>query len=601
MKNTKLRNNEYYSFQEIQDKLYKQSREGLIFNNLIALITKRENILLAYRSIKNNKGSQTKGTNNTTIADIKAMGEEKLVKYIQDRIKNFNPHSVRRKEIRKDNGKIRPLGIPTMEDRILQQCIKQILEPILEAKFYKHSYGFRHNRSTEHAIARAFNLITCAKLHYVVDIDIKAFFDNVNHGKLLKQIWTLGIRDKELIAIISKMLKAEIEGIGKQERGTPQGGILSPLLSGIVLNELDWWIASQWEEINTERTYLWHGDKTRALKKTNLKEMHIVRYADDFKIFCRNAKDAQKAFIATKAWLMERLGLEVSPEKSKVINLRRNYSNFLGFKLKAKTKGNKIVMKSHICDKSKGKIIERIKAKIRDITKNPTTESCNKYNATILGIQNYYKIASNCNMDFSKIGFLVRKSLYNGTRSIRSDTGQKTKTYERLYGNYNFKITYIAKIALFPIAEIKTRPAKPFLPDICQYTEEGRRLIHEKLSVNIINGIEYLLKSPLKTESVEYNDNRISLYSGQRGKCYVTRKPLLLNNMEMHRKIPKSNGGTDGYNNLVLIQSEIEQLINEQKGIILDYLVKKLKIDEKGLKRINELRKLVGNDMIYKE
>jgi retron-type reverse transcriptase len=117
-----------------------------------------------------------------------------------------------------------------------------------------------------------------------VDIDIKGFFDNVNHGKLLKQMWTLGIQDKSLICIISKMLKAEIHGIGIPTKGTPQGGILSPLLSNIVLNELDWWISSQWETFETKYKFSVskrnpndHYSKHRALRRTSsLKEMYIV-------------------------------------------------------------------------------------------------------------------------------------------------------------------------------------------------------------------------------------------------------------------------------------------------------------------------------------
>lgn len=137
-----------------------------------------------------------------------------------------------------------------MEDRLIQQCIYQILEPICEAKFYAHSYGFRPNRSSHHAVSRAMYLINKHKLHYVVNVDIKGFFDNVDHGKLLKQLWTIGIQDKNLLCIISKMLKAEVENIGITYKGTPQGGILSPLLANVVLNELDWWIYSQWEGIN---------------------------------------------------------------------------------------------------------------------------------------------------------------------------------------------------------------------------------------------------------------------------------------------------------------------------------------------------------------
>ena len=132
-----------------------------------------------------------------------------------------------------------------MDDRIIQQCILQVLEPICEAKFHSHSYGFRPNRAASHAIARTTFLMWNSKCHYVVDIDIKGFFDNVNHGKLLKQMWTMGIRDKNLISIIGRILKSKIEGIGIPDKGTPQGGIISPLLSNIVLNELDWWLSDQ--------------------------------------------------------------------------------------------------------------------------------------------------------------------------------------------------------------------------------------------------------------------------------------------------------------------------------------------------------------------
>ncbi len=105
-----------------------------------------------------------------------------------------------------------------MLDRIIQQCFKQILEPIVEAKFYEHSYGFRPLRSTHHAIARTNFLININKLHYCVDIDIKGFFDNINHNKLIKQLWNIGVRDKQVLAIIKKMLKCEIVGEGKAEK-----------------------------------------------------------------------------------------------------------------------------------------------------------------------------------------------------------------------------------------------------------------------------------------------------------------------------------------------------------------------------------------------
>ncbi len=185
------------------------------------------------------------------ISDVEKYSPENLVRKVRNITNNYNPRAVRRKEIPKpyDPSKTRPLGIPCICDRLIQQCILQILEPICEAKFSENSYGFRPNRSCENAVAHFERLMQLSKLHYVVEVDIKGFFDNVNHSKLIKQIWALGIRDKKLIYVIKRILKAPVRLENGTEiipkSGTPQGGILSPLLANIVLNELDQWIESQ--------------------------------------------------------------------------------------------------------------------------------------------------------------------------------------------------------------------------------------------------------------------------------------------------------------------------------------------------------------------
>lgn len=137
---------------------------------------------------------------------------------------------------------------------------------------------------------------------------------------------------KKLLSIISALLKAEIIGEGKPIKGTPQGGILSPLLANIVLNELDWWISNQWETIKTIREYTTHKGARRALmrQRKNLKHCYMVRYADDFKIFCRDYPSALRLYHATQDFIERRLKLEISPEKSKIVNLRKQRSEFLG-------------------------------------------------------------------------------------------------------------------------------------------------------------------------------------------------------------------------------------------------------------------------------
>jgi retron-type reverse transcriptase len=142
--------------------------------------------------MKSNKGSKTPGTDGKTIADIQKQSDEELVMEIRNKLKNYRPKTIRRKLIEKDNGKWRPLGIPCILDRIIQQCFKQVLEPLAEARFYNHSYGFRPLRATNHAMARVQFLVNHSQLHYVVDIDVQGFFDNVNHSLLVKQLWNLG-------------------------------------------------------------------------------------------------------------------------------------------------------------------------------------------------------------------------------------------------------------------------------------------------------------------------------------------------------------------------------------------------------------------------
>ncbi len=188
IKKTKLRNSEYYNMQQVFDNLYAQSLKGKSFTNLIEIIASDENIKLAYRNIKKNTGSTTSGVDGRTIKDISKLSEEKFLLYTKNKFKDYKPKAVKRVEIPKPNGKLRPLGIPAIWDRIVQQCILQVLEPICEAKFYERSNGFRPNRSTENAMAQCYTFMQKQNLHYVVDIDMEAFFDNVNHAKLLKQL-----------------------------------------------------------------------------------------------------------------------------------------------------------------------------------------------------------------------------------------------------------------------------------------------------------------------------------------------------------------------------------------------------------------------------
>jgi RNA-directed DNA polymerase len=442
--------------QDCLDKLYAQSVSGHHFYDLTELMSSKDNIRLAYRNIKRNTSSKTAGTDKLTINDILHLTVEDVIAKVQAMFKCYEPQTVRRVFIPKGKGKTRPLGIPTIWDRIFQQCILQILEPICEAKFHKHSYGFRPNRSTHHTKARFEFLINQAGFHHCVDVDIKGFFDNVNHSKLLKQMWSLCIRDKSLLSIISRLLRAEIDGEGIPTKGTPQGGILSPLLSNIVLNELDWWISDQWETFESRYSYSTNGSKYQHLKKTALKECFIVRYADDFKVMCRTRSQAIKMNYALKDFLRKRLHLETSEEKSKVINLKKNSSEFLGFSIKAVRKGKTrfgYVARSDKSKKAKANAFQKIKEGIKVVKEKPCIQTVRNFNTVVMGIQNYYSVATQITINLNELNAHLRKTLYNQLKNIRTEASfhDMTKTLQKRYKGYKAKLFKIQQMVFVTI------------------------------------------------------------------------------------------------------------------------------------------------------
>ncbi|OLS02020.1 group II intron reverse transcriptase/maturase [Tissierella creatinophila] len=593
MKRKVLRNNEYYGQQETLDELYKNSKEGRYFNKLYELIIDEDNIMKAYRNIKKNTGSKTKGVNGHTIKYLEKMSKDKLINIVRQRLKNYKPNPVRRAFIPKVNGKQRPLGIPTIEDRLIQRCILQILEPICEGKFHNSSFGFRPNRSTHHAIARCQHLINHSKNHFVVDVDIKGFFDNVNHGKLLKQLWTIGIRDKKVISIISKMLKAEIVGEGSPTKGVPQGGILSPLLGNIVLNELDWWISNQWETKSTNHDYTHPSSKIKALKSTKLKPCYIVRYADDFKIFTNSRTNAKKLFMATKFWLKDRLSLEISDEKSKITNLRKNGSDFLGIRIRAVKKGTAqlgYVSQSKIDPKRKFKIVEVYKSKLKDLKSSPSMDKAKRLNGFTLGIHNYYKVATDVSQDFNDIMHLIYGK-YKGLkkRNIIVAKGTRNEVFKSFYKGYKGSLDRCCNITLYPISYMHFKKPTQIHPEFTPYTEIGRKRIHNKLTIITPIELERLRNGNFGKRSIEYVDNRISRFVGQNGKCFITGMRLETEEVHCHHKIPVKYGGNDAYDNLIIVHKDIHKLIHSINNSKI--LQSSIYWTVKSKQKFNQLRK----------
>ncbi|HJC23197.1 MAG TPA: group II intron reverse transcriptase/maturase [Candidatus Eisenbergiella merdavium] len=616
-----LRHAEYYRMQETFDELYARSENGGEFTNLMDMILSRENILLAYRNIKANAGSNTPGTDKITITDIGKLTPEEVIEKVRYIVSGseygYRPKPVRRKDIPKPNGKTRPLGIPCMWDRLVQQCIKQVLEPICEAKFSENSYGFRPNRCVEHAIAATYKHLQRSDLHWVIEFDVEGFFDNVNHSKLIRQMWAMGIHDKHLIYVIRQILKAPIRmpdgSMVVPDRGTPQGGILSPLLANIVLNELDHWIDSQWQENPVTDKYKQRTNKNgtpnkghgyRAMKKTKLKEMYIVRYADDFRIFCRTKDEAERTMYAVTKWLYERLKLNISKEKTKIVNTKSKAMEFLGFKIRLRKKEQKYVVKSHICDKALNRTVEQLVEQAKKIAKPSENKTVRDeivlFNSKVMGKQNYYQIATEISQDYGYVNRRVMTVLKNRLKEnvkgrLRKKGRPLTQAEKDRYGK-SAMLRYEAnsKEPIYPIGYVQCKNPMNKKRRINSYTKEGRNGLHDNLQLNQ-NLLTGLMRSRSYGRSAEYMDNRISLFSMQSGKCAVTGiKFQTVEEIHCHHKTPRSNGGTDKFENLVLVLEGIHRLIHVVDNEIISKYLELYKLTKEQTEKLNKYREMTG-------
>lgn len=583
------------------DQLYANSKNGDNAKRIYSDIVSEPNLLMAIHNIKTNDGANTPGHDGRTITWYLNQPTDQILRQLKNRLENYKPGAIIRVYIDKNDGNKRPLGVPTIEDRILQQAIKQILEPWCEARFHPHSYGFRPLRSAHHALSRVVTLVNVAKMYYTVDIDLKGFFDNVSHNKLNKALWNIGIRDKKVLSIINKMLKSEIVGEGVMDKGVPQGGVLSPLLSNIILNQLDWWVSTQWEDLPVKDKRYVHR------KRTNLKSGYIVRYADDFKIMCRSYEHAIRWYHAVSKWLHEYLDLPINEEKSSVTNLKRKATEFLGFSIKAVKKGTSrygYVAETHITDKNKKRIQEELRMAIKRIQSNSFNNKTSvQYNIKVMGIKRYFQYATHVYLDLDEIAQSTFRTMKVKLRDRRELVAFKTLDhgYKKHHPGIraNTKVSIVAGTPLHIIQAVHHKNPMNFTQSQTLYTKQGRKLLNEKLTTLPIEWIRELVnKSNYTKATIEFINNRISHYIADDGKCYVTGRILTPSELHCHHKTPKKLGGGDEYRNLCLVHKTIHKLIHGTTHELITQWLAEMRISDDQLIKLNHLRQLAGNDLI---
>ncbi|MCL4476291.1 MAG: group II intron reverse transcriptase/maturase [Nitrospirae bacterium] len=378
---------------ELQRKLYGSAKRSRTrrFHALYDRICRGDVLREAWRRVRSNRGAA--GVDEETIQSIEEMGEEKYLETMRGDLEagRYRPSPVKRRYIPKTDGKQRPLGIPTVRDRVAQMATKIVIEPIFEADFLPCSYGFRPKKSATGAL-EAIREAGNRGYNFVLEADIRKYFDSIDQRKLMEMI-SERISDRRVLKLLRKWLEAGVmeEGaVYKTLAGTPQGGVISPLLANIYLNALD----REWQQSSTQLGQL-------------------VRYADDFVILCRTETQAKEARRRVEE-IMARLGLELHPEKTRIVDLRRGKEGmeFLGCMIR---KRRSIQRASHLHFMQRWpsqKAMKRVRERIHELTSacrsgiRDVKELITKLTPVLRGWGNYFR-TGNAEREFNRLDSYV--------------------------------------------------------------------------------------------------------------------------------------------------------------------------------------------------
>lgn len=548
------------------DFLYDKSKSGKAFTGLIEAMANEVTIVTAIHNIKSNKGSKTAGVDKNKMNKYLQMPKDRLIALIQESFRNYKPKPARRIYIPKKNGKQRPLGIPTILDRIIQECMRIIIEPICEARFYPHSYGFRPYRAQKHAIRDIINVVNATSRSadqavWAVEGDIKGCFDNIDHRLLLKKIWRIGIHDKRVLKLIQEMLRAgyiETDVLNTTELGTMQGGILSPLLSNIYLNDFDWFIGRMYMEPFRQCKH--KCNDTRRLKWMGITPKYNYRFADDWVILTSTETEAYRLKRLLVKYFKHKMKLELSEEKTFVTDLRSKGIHFLGFVVKAEKKrktpdpktwtenliGKPYPDMTRLTDKIR-KIGDEIRQIRRFTDKGAQAGQIQKINSMIIGLAQYIQ-PSICSHAFH----VIDRRINNVALAVWK------YSFPKHYNSYQIPLNmlcnlpqrhegYISKTFAVPIEgkwfgityafiTHSKYESKPYDQRMTPYTEEGRRIYYnyrsknkhlpcDRPSVNSTLDIKMSLNTNSKY-NFEYFMNREYAFNRDKGKCKCCSTPL---------------------------------------------------------------------------
>jgi RNA-directed DNA polymerase len=467
----------YRRVREMQAKLHRWAGDDSSrrFGDLFNLVCDREFLAEAWLRVKGNKGSRTPGIDGATVAWIETrIGVGVFLGQIRDLLKSgeFRPVPVRQVMIPKASGKLRALGIPTVTDRVVQAALKLVLEPVFEAGFAPCSYGFRPGRRAHDAIAEIHYLTSRPRNYrWVLEADIRACFDQIDHTALMDRVRER-ITDKRVLALVKAFLKAGImTGSGDTEQayaGTPQGGILSPLLANIALSVLDDHFTRQWQ------TQMGTDVQRRKRTKNGLGNWRLIRYADDFVLVVSGERRHAEALREQAAAVLAPTGLRLAEEKTRVVRIDEGF-DFLGFTIRRRRKRG--TAKHYVYTMPSRKAIQAVKDKVSEKTYRSTLHLdpavlITSINRTLGGWANYYRHGVSGNVFKTVDNHAWRRIMRWLRRKYKGRTGLSMPEMRRRFcerGTWRFAVngarfTGASSVAITRYRYRGTRIPAPFTP-----------------------------------------------------------------------------------------------------------------------------------------
>lgn len=582
------------------------------FTGLIELMSCEATITTAIHNIKSNKGSQTPGVDGRKMQkDYLQKPFQWVIQDIQSAFICFKPEKIRRVYIDKPGkAEKRPLGIPTIRDRIVQECIRIVLEPILEAQFYKYSFGFRPMRDTKMALQCVTNYVHKTGYHWIVEGDISKCFDRINHGILIKRLYHIGVKDRRLLQIIKAMLKAGIIGECEiNEDGTPQGGILSPLLANVYMDILDEWVSKQWLTKRTRHKYSRHDGQIQALReKSALRPAYLIRYADDFVLITDSRENALWWKNSIKTFLEQDMRLNLSEEKTLITDVRRKHVHFLGYEYKVVPgKAKKGYIPRTLPDRKRLKRkVDEISAEWRkiplDASREKVIHELNLINSKIRGLINYY---DNCTWVNATMKKYSRGLEYAAKRRLKQYKAKiipanQTQNLVNVHQQYTTKIPSVRfRDIWIGVTRLDfCRWEKPFgkIQAETPYTEEGRKIYFERTKRKRMTArLDEVLSTETselvstgqtgRTYNFEFFMNRAYALNRDKLKCRVCGRWLITGKLCTHRINPHLPlGKVNKVNNLASMDRNCFQLVNNRNADISN-------LDTKTRKNVEKFRK----------